>query len=134
MERISRICAVTFVVIGGLVHLQLWRSGYKGIPYVGNAFLLNVALAGVIAAAVLARSDWRVNLTGVVFSLGSLVALVMSRTVGFLGFMERAWTDRAVQATTAEIGAIVALAAVMLAAGRRPAPVPATVPANIRRG
>lgn len=119
MERISRICAVTFVVIGGLVHLQLWRSGYRGIPNVGDAFLVNIALAGVIALAVLVRNDWRVNLAGVLFSIGSLGALVMSRTVGFLGFTERAWTDRAVQATTAEIGAIVAFAFIMLATRRR---------------
>lgn len=125
MERISRICAVTFVVIGGLVHLQLWRSGYKGIPIVGDAFLVNVALAGVLALAVLVRNDWRVNLAGVLFSIGSLGALLMSRTVGFLGFTERAWTERAVQATTAEIGAIVAFAAIMLATRRRA--VPATV-------
>lgn len=122
MERISRLCAVTFVIMGGLVHLQLWRSGYRGIPNVGDAFLVNVALAGVIALAVLVRNNWRVNLAGVVFSVGSLAALVMSRTVGFLGFTERAWTDRAVQATTAEVGAIVAFAAIMMATRRRATP------------
>lgn len=125
MERISRLCAVTFVVVGGLVHLELWRSGYRGIPNVGNAFLVNIALAGVLALAVLVRNDWRVNLAGVVFSAGSIAALVMSRTIGFLGFTERAWTDRAVQATTAEIGAMVALAVVMVATRRRA--IPATV-------
>ena len=127
MERISRLCAVTFVAVGGLVHLQLWRSGYKGIPNVGDAFLVNVALAGVLALAVLLRNDRRVNLAGAVFSAGSIAALVMSRTIGFLGFTERAWTDRAVQATTAEIGAIVAFALVTVASRRR------AVPATVRR-
>lgn len=121
MERISRPCAVMFVVIGGLVHLELWRSGYRGIPNVGNAFLVNVALAAILAVAVLVRSDWRINVAGVVFSAGSIGALVMSRTVGFLGFTEQAWTERALQATTAEIGAIVAFAVVMAATRRRAA-------------
>lgn len=114
MERIVRLCAVTFVVVGGLVHLQLWRTGYRGIPKVGDAFLGSVGLSAVVAVAVLAWNNWRVHVAGIVFSLGSLVALVMSRTVGILGFTERAWTDRAIQATTAEIGAIVTLAVVML--------------------
>lgn len=119
MVRISRLCAVAFVIIGGLVHLELWRSGYKAIPYVGKAFLVNVALAGLVGVAVLIRDDWRVHVAGVVFATGSLAALVLSRTVGFLGFTERAWTDRAVQATTAEIGAIVALAAIMMLTRQR---------------
>ena len=40
----------------------------------------------------------------------SLVALVLSRTTGLLGFTERIWTDMAVQTVTAELGAVVALA------------------------
>ncbi|MGI8686622.1 MAG: hypothetical protein ACR2MO_16290 [Acidimicrobiales bacterium] len=119
MERISRLCAVTFLVVGGLVHLQLWRTGYRGIPKVGDAFLVSIGLAFVLALAVLVRNDWRLNLAGILFATGSLGAIVMSRTVGILGFTERAWTDRAVQATTAEIGAIVALAAVLLLTRRR---------------
>lgn len=119
MERIVRLCAVTFVVIGGLVHLQLWRTGYRDIPKVGDAFLGNVGLSAVVAVAVLVWNNWRVHVAGIVFSLGSLVALVMSRTVGVLGFTEQEWTDRAIQATTAEIGAIVTLAVVMQMRQRR---------------
>lgn len=114
MERISRLCAVTFLVIGGLVHLQLWRMGYRGIPKVGTAFLVSIGLAFVLALAVLVRNDWRLNLAGIGFAIGSLSAIVMSRTVGILGFTDKVWTDRAVQATTAEIGTIVAFAAVIL--------------------
>ena len=119
MERISRLCAVTFLVVGGLVHLQLWRTGYRGIPKVGDAFLVSIGLAFVLALAVLVRNDWRLNLAGILFATGSLGAIVMSRTVGILGFTERAWTDRAIQATTAEIGAVVAFAAVLLLTRRR---------------
>lgn len=124
MERISRLCAATSLVVGGLVHLQLWRTGYRGIPNVGVAFLASVGLSFVLALAVLVRDDWRLNLAGIVFAVGSLGAIVMSRTVGVLGFEERIWTDEAIQATTAQIGTIVALAAVLLTRRRvRPATV-----------
>jgi len=122
VERISRLCAVTFLVVGGLVHLQLWRTGYRGIPKVGDAFLVSVGLAFALALAVLVRNDWRLNLAGILFATGSLGAIVMSRTVGILGFTDRAWTDRAFQATTAEVGAIVAFAAVLLLTRRRVTP------------
>lgn len=127
MERISRLCAVTFVVIGGLVHLELWRTGYRSLPNVGTAFLANVVLAGVIGLAVLIRNNRWVNLAGIAFSIGSLVALGLSRTVGFLGFTEKTWTEAAAQATTAEVGAIVAFAALLLASRHRADLAPATV-------
>ncbi len=76
------------------------------------------------------------TLGGILFALGSLVALVMSRTVGILGFTERQWTNDAIRATTAELGAIVAFAALLVASGRFsrvPVPVVARVK-NQRRG
>jgi len=126
MERTSRLAATAFVLLGGLVHLQLWRSGYRGIPYVGPSFLANVGVSSVLAVAVFALHDRRVDLAGIVFSVASLGALVMSRTVGLFGFTERAWTLQAQRASAAEIGAVVALLAVLAATRLRP-PVPASV-------
>lgn len=128
MDRITRVAAAAFVVVGGLVHLQLWRSGYKSIPYIGSWFIANVVVSAVLAVVVIAVNNAWVNLAGVLFSLSSLVALVMSRTTGLLGFTERAWTDQAVRATTAEFGAIVAFAVILVAARRR---MPALVPVRV---
>ncbi len=121
MERSTRIAAGVFVIVGGLVHLQLWRSGYRAIPYIGPWFIANVAVSAVVAAAVFVRSGRVVSIAGIAFSLASLAALVMSRTVGIFGFTEREWTDAAVRATTAEVGAVVAFA-VLLVAFRMPRP------------
>lgn len=129
MDRITRLAAAVFVIVGGLVHLELWRSGYKGIPFIGSWFIANVVVSALLAGAVLLLNNRWVNFGGVVFSFSSLVALVMSRTVGIAGFTERAWTDQAVQATTAEFGAIVAFAAVLVATRRR---VAALVPVPVR--
>lgn len=118
MERTTRIAAAAFVVMGGLVHLQLWRTGYREIPYIGNLFIANVVVSAGLALVVLIRSNRVITLGGILFALGSLVALVMSRTVGILGVTERQWTDEAIRATTAELGAIVAFAVLLVASGR----------------
>jgi len=118
MRWIPRVAAATFVLVGGAVHLDLWRSGYRGIEYIGPLFVANVAVSALLVLALLVRPNAKVALAGIAFSVGSLVALVLSRTTGLLGFTERAWTDMAVQATTAEIGAIVAIAFVLVARNR----------------
>ena len=118
MRWIPRVAAATFVLVGGAVHLDLWRSGYRGIEYIGPLFVANVAVSALLVLALLVQPNAKVALAGIAFSIGSLVALVLSRTTGLLGFTERTWTDMAVQATTAEIGAIVAIAFVLVARNR----------------
>ncbi len=127
MQKIARIAAALFVLVGGGVHLQLWRTGYRGIEYIGPLFIANVAVSGLLILAILLRGDVRVALVAMLFSVASIVALVLSRTTGLLGFTEREWTDLAVRATTAEIGALVALS-LLVALLRRPQLVAATVP------
>lgn len=130
-QRIARIAAATFLLVGGGIHLDLWRGGYRAIKYIGPLFVVNAAVSALLVLAVLIRPDVRVAVAALVFSAGSIVALVLSRTTGLLGFTERAWTDMAVQATSAEIGAIVALGLVLVARDRA-TPQLATVPARVR--
>lgn len=122
MHRIARLSAAALVLAGGAVHLQLWRSGYRGIPRIGTWFLANVVLSAVLALALMVRHDARVAVAGVVFSLASLGALVMSRTIGIFGFTERTWTGSVVRASAAELGAVILLT-VILAMRRSPTPV-----------
>lgn len=129
MHRIARLAAATFILAGGYIHLDLWRGGYRAIEYIGPLFVANAVASVLLVVALLLRADMRVALAGVVFSVGSLVALVLSRTTGLLGFTERGWSDMAVQATTAELGAIVAIALVMVARSRS-MPALAAVPAR----
>ena len=130
MHRIARLAAATFVLAGGYIHFDLWRGGYRAIEYIGPLFVANAVVSALLVLALLVRPDVRVAVAGVAFSVGSLAALVLSRTIGLLGFTERGWSDMAVQATTAEIGAIVAIALVMVA--RRPTPALAVVPERRR--
>ena len=109
MQRLARIPAAVFVLVGGVVHLQLWRGGYKGIPYIGGLFLANAGASMIIAAALVTRKDRWVTFAGLLVAVGSLVGLALSRTVGLLGFMESAWTPEAVRTVASEVGAISAL-------------------------
>jgi hypothetical protein len=128
MHRIARIAAATFVLAGGYIHLDLWRDGYRAIEYIGPLFVANAVLSVLLVVALLVRPGVPVAVAGMVFSLGSLLALVLSRTTGLLGFTERGWSDMAVQATTAEIGAVVAIARVLVA---RRVPAPALSPIRV---
>lgn len=119
MERSIRIATAVFVLAGGFVHLQLWDSGYRGISYIGPLFVVNGVVSAILAIAVLVRRSRPVVVGGIAFSFVTLAALVMSRTVGLLGFTEREWTDQAVRATAAEVGAIVAFFALLVAFNRR---------------
>jgi hypothetical protein len=133
MAWIARLAASTFLLIGAAIHLDLWRRGYRDIPSIGPLFLANVAASAAVVVGLAVRAGPWVVLGGVVVSVGSLAGLVLSRTAGLLGFVERGWSDLAVQATTAEIGAIVALALVVVVRSGR-VPVPATVAVRRRSG
>ena len=113
MQHFARLLAAALILAGGAVHLQLWQGGYRGIPRIGPWFLANVIISVVLAVALMVRKDPRVSLAGMLFSIASLGALVMSRTVGIFGFTERAWTPAALRAAVAEIGAFVILAVIL---------------------
>ena len=121
MQRIARVAAATFVLAGGALHLDLWRDGYRAIEYIGPLFVANAVVSALLVLALLIRPGAIVAAAGIAFSVGSLLALVLSRTTGLLGFTERGWTEMAQKVTTAEIGAVVAIALLMVAR-RLPAP------------
>ena len=83
-----RLCCVALLAWIGYIHLHLWQEGYRHIPTNGPLFLLD-AVAGFVLAAVLLT--WPRPLAGLVsagFVAGTILALVISLTVGLLGFNE----------------------------------------------
>lgn len=117
--HLARWIAPAFVVAGGIIHLDLWFGGYRGIPIIGPLFLVNFVVSVALGAALSIRGGGRLILLALAFSGGSLAALVMSRTVGLLGFSE-SWSSQAVLALFLELGATLLLAS-SLVARRRPA-------------
>ena len=117
MTLVPRLLASVMIAAGGFIHLELWSDGYRGIPRVGTLFVVNAVASVLLAVGLLVTGDRRLTLAAAVLSLSSLVALVLSRTSGFFGFVEPTWTPEALQAVAAELGALVALA--LVAARRR---------------
>ncbi|MCW2712181.1 MAG: hypothetical protein JWP24_2375, partial [Marmoricola sp.] len=47
-----RVLAAVAVLVSAVVHLKLWFDGFRDIPMVGSAFMLN-AVAGLVIAVAL---------------------------------------------------------------------------------
>lgn len=118
--------AGVFVAAGGYIHLREWLDTYRDVPasvpgseVVTIGFPVNVATSIVaviaLAVALLWKTEWlRLVVTGVaVFQAASLAVLVQTRNGSFLGWTEPTWTPGAEQTLAVEIGALVALAAVV---------------------
>ncbi|MFT3854105.1 MAG: plastocyanin/azurin family copper-binding protein [Ilumatobacteraceae bacterium] len=119
-----RAVAAVAIVVGGLVHLDLYFDGYREITTanVGRAFLANGIASVIVAGLLVVRRDVIVRLAGIALAAGTLASFAMSRTLddGFFGFTEKGMepSPQAVIALVAEIAAIVALAASFLPAVR----------------
>ena len=135
LTRTLRLLAAGLVLAGGLIHYDLWSGGYRFIPSIGPLFLANLVASVLVALALLITGRPAILAAGVALTLGSLGALVASRTVGLLGFTE-SWTDQSFQVVAAEAAAVVALAMVAaLKTRNRPVliPVPSQAPMAWKR-
>ena len=118
--RLTRLLAAAFLLAGGIVHLNLWNGGYRYIPRIGPLFLANFVGSIALAVAVVVSRRVGISLAGIAFATGSLVALILSRTVGLFGFTEMIWTPDAVKTLATELGAITTLGfALFLRSGHR---------------
>jgi hypothetical protein len=128
------------VLVSGWVHFYLYfRGGYRGIApesvlglTISRSFALNAVAAVVIAEALVLATRVRglvlpASAGGALFAIATIVAYVLSRTSGLLGFEESTTSTEAVVALVAEIVAVAALLPVAIASAgrRRPAPTPA---------
>lgn len=110
VSHLTRLPGAVFLLVGGIVHYNLWRGGYRYIPNIGPLFMANLVGSMALAAAVMVSRRASVAFAAIAFAAGSLTALVLSRTgVGVFGFSETIWTTEAIQTLVSEIGAILAL-------------------------
>ena len=111
-----RLAAAAAVLVGGLVHLQLYFDGYRDFPNdnLGRSFLANGVASAVLAAALVVRRDILIRLAAIGVSAGTLIAFALSRTdSGIFGFSESGLrpSPQAALTLVTEILAIVLLAA-----------------------
>jgi hypothetical protein len=101
-----RVIVAAAVLVSGAVHLKLWADGFRDVKVIGPSFLLNAVAALVIAVAVIVWRSWPPLLLAAGFGASTLVAFLISATVGLFGVHE-AWTGGYV--ITAYVSELVAL-------------------------
>ena len=79
------------VAVSGVVHAYLYANGYRDIPTVGPAFLLQGSVFCALAVLILVGGPAWLQLAAAAGAAGSLVAFALSRTVGLFGFVETGW-------------------------------------------
>jgi plastocyanin len=117
IARPLRIIGAIALLIGGLVHLQLYFEGYRSIDKIGPSFLLNAIASGVVAAALACRREWLVKLAGIGVAAGTIGAFIISRQgEGLFDFREHGLhpSPQAIIALVVEIVAIIVLVAALL--------------------
>lgn len=95
------------VLVAGAVHLWLWFDGFRDIAWIGPLFMLNAIAGVVIAVLVVWWRSWVPALLAVGFGASTLIAFLLSATVGLLGVHEIFWGTSQVVAAVAEIVSVV---------------------------
>jgi hypothetical protein len=75
----------------GVIHAYLYIHGYRDIPTVGPAFLVQASVFCALAVLILAGGPAWLQLVAAIGAAGSLGAFALSRTVGLFGFTETGW-------------------------------------------
>ncbi len=117
---ITRIGIPVALVVSGISHAYLYIHGYRHIPTIGTAFIVQASVSFAVAALILAGGPAWLRWLGAMLAGGSLVAFALSRTVGLFGFSEQGWqpSPHAAVDVVAEL-LTVGLFAVYLVEGRR---------------
>jgi predicted lipoprotein with Yx(FWY)xxD motif len=104
-----RLAGGGLLIAAGAIHLDLYLTGYRSIPVIGWLFLVQVIVAFVLGAAVLATAARLAAAAGAVFALATLGGYLLSLWTGLFGFKE-VRTTAGIAAGVVEVAAFAALA------------------------
>jgi hypothetical protein len=91
MKVLLRLGLAVSLAVSAYSHAYLYIHGYQHIPMIGNAFLIQASISFSLAVLIVAGGPWWIEWAAAAMAGGSLVAFVLSRTVGLFGFSERGW-------------------------------------------
>ena len=106
-----RIVGAAAVLVSAAVHLYLWINGFRDLSVFGPAFLLNAVGGAVIAVLLVTWRSWVPALLTAGFGVSTLVAFILSATVGLFGLHERwvgwpVWTAAVAEVVAIVVGAL----------------------------
>ena len=130
MKFLLRLGLALSLAISAYSHAYLYIHGYQHIPMIGTAFLIQASVSFALALLIVAGGPGWLQWAAAAVAGGSLVAFVLSRTVGVFGFLEHGWdpAPHAAISVAAEALTVLLWAVGLVRAGalvRRPRPVPA---------
>jgi hypothetical protein len=130
MKFLLRLALAVSLAASAYSHAYLYIHGYQHIPMIGTAFLIQASVSFSLALLIVAGGPGWLQWAAAAVAGGSLVAFVLSRTVGVFGFLERGWdpAPHAAVSVAAEALTVLLWAVGLVRAGalvRRPRPVPA---------
>ena len=109
---VLRLAGVALLGWIGWVHWALWQNeGYKFIPTSGPFFLVDAVAAVLLAVVLLAWPRPLIGLVSAGFTASTILALLISLTVGLFGFNESISANYVVEALVLECVAVVILLA-----------------------
>ncbi|MFE5293557.1 hypothetical protein ACFQ8T_15400 [Isoptericola sp. NPDC056618] len=109
-----RLAASLAVLVSAVVHVVLYVDGYDTIAVVGPLFLLNAVAGVALAVLLVVWRHWLPLVGGIGFGGLTLLAFVLSTTVGFYGVNETFAGTTEIVAAAAEVVAVVASAVALL--------------------
>ncbi|WP_203612581.1 hypothetical protein [Amycolatopsis sp. SID8362] len=122
MNLVLRIATAVCLAASGFLHAQLYAGGYRVIPVIGPAFLVQASAAFAVALLLLVGGPFLLRLAAAGLAAGALAGFVLSRTIGLFGFSERGFqpAPQALLSVLAEVAvlALVGVAAYRSGAGR----------------
>jgi hypothetical protein len=79
------------LAVGGFIHALLYVHGYRHIPAIGTAFLIQASVSFAVALLLLVGGPAWLRGAAAAVAGGAKVAFILSRTIGVFGFSERGW-------------------------------------------
>ncbi|MGF0116494.1 hypothetical protein ACQFYA_09215 [Promicromonospora sp. Marseille-Q5078] len=109
-----RLVAAVAALVSAVVHVLLYLDGYDTIAVVGPLFLLNAVAGLVLAVLLLLWRHWLPLIGGIGFGGLTLLAFVLSTTVGFYGVNETFAGTNEIVAAASDVLVVVASAFALL--------------------
>jgi predicted lipoprotein with Yx(FWY)xxD motif len=113
-----RVVGAGLLAATAAIHLDLYLTGYRSIPTIGWLFLLQVIVGFVLAAAVLATSNWLPAAVAAGFAVSTLGGYLLTVWISLFGFREVS-TTAGIAAGIIEVAAFAALASAAILSARR---------------
>jgi hypothetical protein len=120
LDLTRRVAIGASLAASGVIHAYLYVHGYRDIPAVGSAFLLQGSVFCALAVLVVAGGPVWLQLIAAIGATGSLVAFALSRTIGLFGFTETGWQPAPYAAITVVAEALILLLVGTVALRQRP--------------